>query len=382
MHIALNGWFWDQPNTGSGQYLRYLLGALRRTAPDLKLTLVLPPHLRTADDTPPNVEIVTTRGGSGDLGKVLFEQRTFPQMVSRVNADIAHVPYWGPPLSSPAPLVTSVLDVIPLALPDYASGFKQRLYTSLVTAAARGAAHIITISQAAKDDIVQYVGIPAVSITVTHLAVDEAYHPRMGAERDPAVREKYNLPDRFAFYIGGFDARKQVNQLLLAYSYVAQAEGDEVALVLAGHETAWGSLVFPDLRQYAADLKITDHVRWLGRVDEADKPSLYRLAEVSVFPSRYEGFGLPVLEAMASGTPVVANQIPVIEEIVGDGAFLVENGNARKMAGAILALLGDSSLRETISSRGLAQATHFSWRKTARQTLEVYEKVYKLARES
>ena len=251
-----------------------------------------------------------------------------------------------------------------------------------MTAAARGAAHIITISQAAKDDIVQYVGIPADSITVTHLAVDEAYHPRMGAERDPAVREKYNLPDRFAFYIGGFDARKQVNQLLLAYSYVAQAEGDEVALVMAGQEPAWGSLVFPDLRQYAADLKITDHVRWLGRVDEADKPSLYRLAEVSVFPSRYEGFGLPVLEAMASGTPVVANQIPVIEEIVGDGAFLVENGNARKMAGAILALLGDSSLRETISSRGLAQATHFSWRKTARQTLEVYEQVYKLARES
>jgi glycosyltransferase involved in cell wall biosynthesis len=250
-----------------------------------------------------------------------------------------------------------------------------------VTAAARGSAHTITISQAAKDDIVSYIGIPADRITVTHLAVDEAYHPRMGAERDAAVREKYNLPDRFVLYIGGFDVRKQVNQLLLAYSYVGPAEGTDVPLVIAGKEPEWGTPVFPDLRKYAADLKITDFVQWIGRVDEADKPSLYRLAEVAVFPSRYEGFGLPVLEAMASGTPVVANQIPVIEEIVGDGAYLVENGNARKMAGAILALLGDESLRETISSRGLAQATHFSWRKTARQTFEVYEQVYRMRTE-
>lgn len=381
MHIGLNGWFWDQPNTGSGQYLRYLLSALRRVAPDLKLTLILPPHLKTADDAPDGIDVVTTRGSSGNLGKVLFEQRTFPTMISRVNADIAHVPYWGPPLSSPAPLVTSVLDVIPLALSEYSSGFRQRLYTSLVTAAARGSAHIITISQAAKEDIVKYIGIPADRITVTHLAVNEAYHPRMGAERDAAVREKYNLPDRFVLYIGGFDARKQVNQLLLAYSYVGPAEGSEAPLVIAGKEPEWRTPVFPDLRKYAADLQITDYVQWIGRVDEADKPSLYRLAEVSVFPSRYEGFGLPVLEAMASGTPVVANQIPVIEEIVDDGAYLVENGNARKMAGAILALLGDPSLRDTISSRGLAQATRFSWRKTARQTLEVYEQVYRMRTE-
>ena len=377
MHVALNGWFWDQPNTGSGQYLRYLLAALRRTSPELKLTLILPPHLQAVDDAPPNVDIVKTRGGSGNLGKVLFEQRAFPQMVSRVGADIAHVPYWGPPLSSPAPLVTSVLDVIPLALPEYSSGFRQRLYTSLVTAAARGSAHIITISQAAKDDIIRYIGIDADRITVTPLAVNEAYHPRMGAERDAAVREKYNLPDRFVLYIGGFDVRKQVNQLLLAYSYVGPAEGDDLMLVIAGKEPEWGSPVFPDLRKYTAELGINDFVQWIGGVDEEDKPSLYRLADVSVFPSRYEGFGLPVLEAMASGTPVVANQIPVIEEITGDGAFLVENGSARKMAGAILALLGDPSLRESISSRGLAQSTHFSWRKTARQTLAVYEQVYK-----
>lgn len=380
MHIAFNGWFWDQPNTGSGQYLRNLLTALRRVAPALKMTLVLPPQQTEVSGVPANVEVVVTDGSRGNLGKVIFEQRTYPQTVERLKADIAHVPYWGPPLSSPSLLVTSVLDVIPLALPEYASGFKQRLYTSLVTAAARGSAHIITISEAAKADIVRYMGVPADLVTSTHLAAGEDYHPRMGAERDAAVREKYHLPERFVLYLGGFDVRKQVNQLMLAYSYVGPAEGD-VPLVIAGKEPEWGSPMFPDLRKYADELEITDYVHWIGRVDEEDKPSLYRMADVFVFPSRYEGFGLPVLEAMASGTPVIANKIPVIEEIVDDGAFLVENNSARSMGGAILALIGQNSLRETMITRGLSQATKFSWRKTARETLAVYEQVMKMAAE-
>ena len=142
MHIAYNGWFWDQPNTGSGQYLRRLLHNLRRLAPDLGMTLVLPPHITTPDDLPPNVQTITTRGSSGNWGKVWFEQHTFPQAVGQVGVDIAHVPYWGPPLSSPARLVTTILDVILLALPAYSQGFRARLYTSLVSAAARGSAQI------------------------------------------------------------------------------------------------------------------------------------------------------------------------------------------------------------------------------------------------
>jgi len=375
MHIAFNGWFWDQPNTGSGQYIRRLLHHLRRVAPGLQMTLVLPPHNRAPDDLPTDVSIASTRGGSGQWGKVWFEQRTFPQMVGRVGADIAHVPYWGPPLSSPARLVTSVLDVIPLAIPDYARGVKARLYTSLVTAAARGSAHTITLSEASKADIIQHIGLPAESITPIYLAADEAYHPRIGAERDEGVRKKYDLPDQFVLYLGGFDLRKNVNQLLLAYTYVGQAEGDNIPLVLAGREPAWGTGVFPNLRAYAEELKISDYVRWIGYIDEADKPSLYRLADVFAFPSLYEGFGLGVLEAMACGTPVVANEVSSIPEVVGDGAYLVEPDNARAMAGAIIALLLQPPLREALVTQGLARATNFSWRKTAKETLAVYERV-------
>lgn len=380
MHIVFNGWFWDQPNTGSGQYVRRLLSALRRTAPQLRMTLVLPPNLPIPDDLPPDVEAMPTRGSRSNFGKVWFEQRTFPAAAASVKPDLVHVPYWGAPLSSPAPLITSVLDVIPLVIPDYADSLRARLYVSLVTASARGSSHVITISNAAKADIVQHLGIAPEHITTTYLAADEAFHPRLGAERDAAVKAKYDLPDQFVLYLGGFDIRKRVNQLLLAYTYVGQAEGENIPLVIAGREPAWGTPLFPDLRKYAEELKITEYVRWIGHVDEADKPSLYRLADVFVFPSRYEGFGLMTLEAMASGTPVVANQIPVFEEICADAAYLVEDGSARAMAGAIIALLLQNPLRETLVTRGLGRATEFSWRKTARETLAVYEKVLGAAR--
>jgi glycosyltransferase involved in cell wall biosynthesis len=374
MRVALNGWFWDQPHTGSGQYLRRLMAGLRKAAPELKLTLVLP-GAGEARDIPDGVEMLAVGGGRGNLAKVWFEQRRFPTAVGRANADIAHVPYWGAPLSSPAPLVVSILDAIPVMLPAYTRGFRQKLYVSLQTAAARGATEILTISAAAKADLIDELGLPESRVTVTPLAADEAFHPRMGAERDSGVKEKYGLPDRFVLYLGGFDQRKNVTQLLEAWRYVTKAEGAEVALVIAGAEPVWAEPMFPDLRQAARERDFDDEaLRWIGRVDEADLPALYRLAEVFVYPSLYEGFGLPVLEAMASGTPVVANQIPVLEEISGDGAYLVPVGDARKMGGAILALLGQRDLYDTQRSRGLARATHFQWRKTARETLAVYEK--------
>src|SRR3990172_6382550 len=120
MRIAFNGWFWNQPYTGSGQYLRHLLAELRQIAPEHQLALIVPDHMRMLDRLPPDVDVlpIRTRFG-GDLGKVWFEQRAFPRGVARLRADIAHVPYWGPPLRSPAPLVCTVLDVIPLVVPAY-----------------------------------------------------------------------------------------------------------------------------------------------------------------------------------------------------------------------------------------------------------------------
>lgn len=380
MHIAINGWFWNHEFAGSGQYLRNLVTYLIKVEPNLELSLVMPPHIPNPDGVPDKVNVVKTGNArkTSKFGKVMFEQRTFPRLATRLNADIAHVPYWGTPLSCQIPLVTSVLDVIPLLFPIYNQGFFTSLYTSLVSTTARGSGQIITISETAKIDIEEQLDIPEEKITVTYLAQDERFHPRMGAERDESVREKYDLPDQFVLYLGGFDWRKQVNELLLAYTYVGEAEGDNIPLVIAGLEPEWDDQLFPNLRDYAKKLNIEDYVRWIGFVDEADKPSLYRLADVFVFPSIYEGFGLMALEAMASGTPVVTSNAIVFEEVLEDGAYMVDS--ARQMAGAIIALLIQEPLREAMINQGLAMASNYSWRKTAKETLAVYENLIKASK--
>ena len=375
MHIAINGWFWAQESTGSGQYLRHLLAQLPIVAPELELSLVLPPHLPAPGDIPAGVRAIETgrRERTSKWGKVRFEQRDFPRAARALNADIAHVPYWGTPLACPTKLVTTVLDVIPLLYPIYNQGLFTNLYTSLVSAAARGSNHIIAISETAKIDIEERLQIADDQITVTYLAPDERFHPRLGAEKDEAIRAKYDLPERFVLYLGGFDWRKQVNSLLLAYTYVGEADGDAFPLVIAGREPKYDDRLFPNLRAYSRRLDIDDYLRWIGFVDEADKPSLYRLADVYVCPSLYEGFGLPALEAMQSGTPVVTSNAIVFEEILEDAAYIVNN--AREMAGAIIALLIQQPLRGAMINQGLALASNYSWRKTAEETAAVYEMV-------
>lgn len=375
MHIAMNGWFWDQQTTGSGQYLRNLVKYLKKTYRDLEISLILPPHIQNPTDVPEGVTVVETGQSkqASKLGKVWFEQRTFPKLAKKVKADIAHVPYWGTPLSCDVKLVTSVLDVIPLLYPIYNQGLFTSMYTSLVSSTVHGSGEIITISETAKLDIEEQLHIPEENITVTYLAQDERFHPRMGAEHDETIREKYNLPDRFVLYLGGYGWRKQVNDLLLAYTYVAEADGDNVSLVLAGAEPDWTNPLYPDLKQYIKELDIEENVHWTGFIDEADKPALYRLADVFVFPSVYEGFGLMALEAMASGTPVVTSDAIVFEEVLEDGAYIVES--PRRMAGAIIALLLQEPLRDAMINQGLAMATHYSWRKTATETMAVYQRL-------
>jgi glycosyltransferase involved in cell wall biosynthesis len=377
MHIAFNGWFWDQPYTGSGQYLRQLVAALPQIAPNLKLTLIVPDRITSDNGIAPGIEIVTARAPlGGQVGKVLFEQQSFPDAAGKIGADIAHVPYWAAPLSSTIPLVVTIHDVIPLSMPVYQSGLGAKLYFSLVTASAKGVAHIITDSEFSRGEIVEQIGFPQEYITAIPLAVDPALHPRIGAERDPQIREKYDLPEQYAVYIGGYDVRKNLRALLSAYTYVGPPAGEEYPLVLGGRiPSQWGTPRFPDLPAEIERLGIGEYIRWIGPVEEADKPGVYRMARAAIFPSRYEGFGLGPLEAMACGTPTIAADASSIPEVVGDGAYLVDPDDSRKMGGAIIATLIQDDLRESLRNLGLARATNFSWQRTARETLAVYQQV-------
>ena len=379
MHVAINGWFWDQEFNGSAQYLRQLLATLRQLDPELRLTLIIPDN-GPVDAVPEGVDLVKVRlPVGGHLGKIWFEQRGYPNSVKRLKADIAHVPYWGPPLQTSARLVVTVHDVIPLALPVYQGGFGARLYTSLVTASVHGAAHIIADSDFSRAEIINRIGdIPPEMVTAIPLAPSAAMHPKLNADCDPCVRDKYKLPDEYAVYLGAFDVRKNLRALLSAYTYVKSALGDEYPLLLAGSPPPahlWGTARFPDLPAEIKKLDLEDVVRWIGPVDEADKPGVYRMARAAIFPSMYEGFGLPPLEAMACGTPVIAGDATSIPEVVADSAYLIDPADSRALGGAIIAVLIQDPLHDQLQNQGLARATNYTWQKTAARTLDVYRQV-------
>ncbi len=370
MHIAINAWFWNRPDTGSGQYVRRLVEALTRVARDVRLTLVVPAGWSL--DTPPGVGVehaLTT--GSGDWAKLRFEQVGFPHTVSQIGADLAHVPYWAGPLSSPVPIIITIHDLIPLLLPAYRGNILARLYTGLVAASARGAAAILTDSRAAGEDIARHLAITADRIYPIPLAAGSEYTAQPNLVFDMAVSRKYNLPSEYVLYLGGYDVRKNVENLIKAFTYVTT--GYDIPLVLAGRLPGRPTARFIDVHHYIHLMGMADRVQIIGEVDEADKPALYRLARTFVYPSRYEGFGLPVLEAMACGKPVVVSSAPALVELVSDAAFTADPDDARRLAGSILATLTDARLAQELSQKALARAGEFSWERTAAMTLEVYQ---------
>src|SRR5258708_10800377 len=171
--------------------------------------------------------------------------------------------------------------------------------------------------------------------------------------------------------MGVFDIRKNVLEFLSAYTYVGPSTGEEHPLVRAGKQPTWGTPGFPDLPAAIERLGIGEYVHWISPPDEADKPGIYRMARTFVYPSRYEGFGLGPLEAMACGTPVVAANASSIPEVVGDGAYLVDPDDSRKLGGPIIATLIQDDLRKRLRNHGLARASNFSWQPTPRETLAV-----------
>jgi glycosyltransferase involved in cell wall biosynthesis len=373
MHVALNGWFLNRPDTGSGQYLVGLAGALKEIDLALRLTVIVPQGWEA--DPPPSVDLhPVPRRGRGHGAKVRFEQQAVPRAASALGADLLHVPYWAAPLQSPVPVVVTIHDLIPLLLPAYRGGALARAYTGLVAASARGAAAALADSDATRRDILAHLHLPPARVHTVPLAAAGRYRPEGNRGADDAVRRKYGLPPEYVLYLGGYDVRKNVHTLLKAFTYVR--DGYDIPLVLAGRPPGAITPRFLDIPRYIDEMGLADAVQVVGWVDEADKPALYRMASCFAYPSRYEGFGLPVLEALACGTPVVTTNAASIPEVVGEAGFLVDPDDARGMGGAILATLVQEEVAADLRARGPLRAAHFSWVRTAEETLAVYEQVY------
>lgn len=352
MHVLLNGWFAGQL-VGSGQYTDHLLAALRAEGlPGDSYELLRPVRM-------------------GSLAKVWYEQVTYPLATRR--SDVAHVPYWAPPFAPRVPTVVTVHDLIPLVLPAYGRRWPVRAYVQLVRRATPRVAAVIVDSQHTARDITRRLGLPPARVHVVPLGVDLV--DDVPEEKRAALRQRLDLPARFGLYLGGFDHRKNLATLLAAWRGVYAATG--VPLVIAGRLPATLDPLMPHPAALAEAARLPSAAwRAVGPIAPAHKATLFAAAAVFAFPSRYEGFGLPPLEALAAGCPVVAADATSLPEVVGDAGLLVDPENVGAWERAICHVLGDSTAARGLSAAGQLRARGFTWAKTAAATRAVYQSVW------
>lgn len=380
MRVGLNAFFQQYPTTGSGQYLKHLMGQLAAICDDefvlFSPRLAREPHC--SDLVCSSQPLVTPFAGRHEhLDKLWFEQLSVPRASSSSGVQLIHYPYFAAPLRCGLPVVVTVHDLIPLILPPYAGNALARAYSRLVASATRRATAIIADSECSRRDVIRLLNVPEDRVTVVYLAASERFQPMSDSPELAARKHQYGLDDPYVLYLGGIDCRKNVPRLLEAFAEVLRRGSGtrgfptDLKLVIAGSIPTPSSM-FPDVRGQAISLGLEDKVKFLGLVPDEDTPWLYSGAEAFVFPSLYEGFGLPPLEAMACGTPVVCSNAASLPEVVGPAAITVDAEDTAGLASAMERVLTDDNLRCDLRERGLRQARQFSWRKTAEETLRVY----------
>ena len=299
-----------------------------------------------------------------------LEQWTLRFEITPLDIDVLHSPDFIPPSPSRFKSVITVHDLAFLVYPHFLTKESARYYGQ-IDQAVRRTDHIIAVSEATKHDLTQRLGVPESKVTVIYEASSPQYRPLPEEEAKQYVQRKFGLEEDFMLFVSTIEPRKNVPGLLQAYRRLLNSYKDDAKLVLVGGQ-GW---LFDEVFGTVERLKLTEQVRFLGRVDTVDLPYLYNAARLLVQPSFYEGFGLSPLEAMACGTPVIVSNVSSLPEVVGDAGLRVDPENVSELAVGMHRLLTDEPLREEMIQKGLARAACFSWDKTARQTLEVYRKV-------
>ncbi len=284
---------------------------------------------------------------------------------------LVHDPTGTAPLSGcNAKKVITICDTIPFIFPKVSSTLEYVVYHFWLPLAIKQVDSVLTISEQSKMDIEKYLKVPGEKITVTKLAAGPRYHQLDPAEIEVMLK-RLRLEQPYILYIGSIEPRKNLLRLLEAYQKLCEWSG-RWRLVIVGARSYWKS---SPVAEKVEKLGLKDKVIFTGYVRDEDLPALYNGADLFCFPSLYEGFGLPVLEAMACGVPVVTSNTSSLPEVAGEAAILVDPYNVTDMAAAMRRILEDRELAGELREKGLARAAQFSWEKTARETIAVYEKV-------
>jgi glycosyltransferase involved in cell wall biosynthesis len=300
------------------------------------------------------------------------EQLTVPLSLIRARARVFHEPHYVLPPLTPSRSVVTIHDCIHLRFPQYLPKRGALAYArAQMGSAARRSHRILTVSEASKRDILHFFNVPPEKITVIPNAIDERFSTEPAPDAVQRVAERYQLEGDFVLYVGNVKPHKNIERLIDAFQLVRQSGLDQVKLVIIGDEIS----KYAALRRAVHRYNLHKYVRFLGFLPDELLAIVYRLAAVFVFPSLYEGFGLPPLEAMACGTPVVTSNVSSLPEVTGDAALLVNPTETAEIADAVRRVLTDPALHAELRARGLARARQFSWERSVRQIREIYLEV-------
>jgi alpha-1,3-rhamnosyl/mannosyltransferase len=372
LHVAIDARVVQDHFPGISRYVYSLTEALVEVAPDWTFTLLHDPQARSTRFS------VARLAASGSVRVIPVEASVFslrqqfavPGVLAASRPDVWHATYYVTAYLPGRPMVLTAYDVISVKVPgSLQSEWKRAAFGLTTRLALRAAQHVITLSNASKRDLIQHYGVPPDKVGVVYPAAAARFHPQTD-ERVSDVRRRYNLPEVYVLYLGSDKPHKNVPLLIEAWRRLLSAGNLPAGaqLVLAGHtdlaETSYAS----------ASAALADVTTVLSNPPEDDLPALYSGASLFAYPSLYEGFGLPVLEAMACGCPVIASAASCLPEVVGDAGLLLDPHDVEAWASALHGLLADRQARQVLARQGLERAARFSWPGAASDTLDVYRR--------
>lgn len=309
---------------------------------------------------------------SNPLWRIFYEQIILPWRLLRLKVDIFHSPIFILPLVCPIKSIITVHDISFKIYPEFISWPKRLYYNFFVRHSLNKAGKIIAISKNTKVDLIRLFGIPEKKIEAVYYGRDISYRPLDRNLAKDKVSETFGINDEFILYVGRIEPRKNLSRLIEAFHRIKREDNIKHKLVIAGHYD-WQ---YKNIFNLAQQLGLKDKIIFLGYVKSNELIYLYNASDLFIYPSLYEGFGLPVLEAMACGVAVITSNDSSLREITSGGAFLVNPYNIQELREAIRRLLRDTFLRNNLAQRGLERIKEFSWQSNALKTKDLYEETY------
>jgi glycosyltransferase involved in cell wall biosynthesis len=352
---------------GIGRYVVNLASALKRVAPEIDLTL-----LRDSAATAQRLALPDLPTLDCAVSPfALSQQWRVRSTLQGSRAALYHSPYYLMPYRPGAAAVFTCHDLIPVIFPQYFRARQRLIYRFTHQLALNTAQLTIAVSHSTKNDLQRFFRVNPDRIVVVHEGVDAHFQPPSRAAID-RVKQLYALPDRYVLYFGSNKPHKNLIRLVEAFAQLGiGTQNLRIKLVIGGH---WDQR-YPEAKQAVEKLGLADRVHFIGPVADADLPALYGGAVVFAFPSQYEGFGLPVLEAMACGVPVVCSNRSSLPEVAGGAGLLADPHDVRAIAAALDRVVSDAALRADLKQRSLDRAAALTWEQTAAQTLAVYRTI-------